>query len=58
MANRPTISKHNMVANLDKTGANIDFHSIIDFLTGSTINYSLLVDPDVIGPWIQEFLPK
>ena len=51
MAVRPTISKHNMIANLDKTNENVDFHAIIDFLTGSTINYALLVDPDVIGPW-------
>ena len=55
MAIRPTISKHNMIANLDKTNENVDFHAIIDFLTGSTINYSLLVDPDVIGPWVQQF---
>ena len=55
MAIRPTISKHNMIANLDKTNENVDFHAIIDFLTGSTISYSLLVDPDVIGPWVQQF---
>ncbi|GJU70078.1 putative ribonuclease H-like domain-containing protein [Tanacetum coccineum] len=28
---------------------------IIDFLTGCSINYSLLVDPDLIGPWLQQF---
>ena len=44
-----------MVANLDKTDLNVDFHDIIDFLAGSTINYAILVNPDVIGPWIQEF---
>ena len=44
-----------MIANLGKTQKNIDFHGIIDFLTGSSINYSLLVNSEVIGPWIQEF---
>lgn len=55
MANRPTITKHNMIANLEKTQKNVDFHGIIDFLTGSSISYSLLVNPKIIGPWIQEF---
>lgn len=44
-----------MIANLEKTQKNVDFHGIIDFLTGSSINYSLLVNPEIIGPWIQEF---
>ena len=44
-----------MIANLEKTQKNVDFHGIIDFLTGSSINYSLLVNPKIIGPWIQEF---
>ena len=44
-----------MIANLDKTPKNVDFHAIIDFLTGSSINYAILVNPDIIGPWIQEF---
>ena len=52
MANRPTVNKHNMIANLDKTQLNVDFHGIIDFLTGSSISYALLVNPDIIGPWI------
>ena len=44
-----------MIANLLKTPANAQFHQIIDFLTGSSINYSLLVNPDMIDRWIQEF---
>lgn len=55
MANKPTINKHNMIANLEKTQSNIDFHGIIDFLMGTTIHYSLLVNPEIYGPWIQEF---
>ncbi|GJT03360.1 hypothetical protein Tco_0824529 [Tanacetum coccineum] len=34
---------------------NADFYQIIDYLTGCSINYSLLVDPDLIGPWLQQF---
>ncbi|PWA84621.1 ribonuclease H-like domain, Reverse transcriptase, RNA-dependent DNA polymerase [Artemisia annua] len=48
-------NKHNMIANLDKTELNLDFHAVIDFLTESSINYSLLVNPYIIGSWIQEF---
>jgi hypothetical protein len=44
-----------MIANLEKTQSNIDFHGIIDFLMGITIHYSLLVNPEIYGPWIQEF---
>ena len=44
-----------MVANLTKTPSNVDFHAIIDFLTGSSINYAILVNPEVIEPWIQQF---
>ncbi|GKA31439.1 reverse transcriptase domain-containing protein [Tanacetum coccineum] len=32
-----------------------DFHQIIDYLAGCSINYSLLVDPDLIGVWLQQF---
>ncbi|GJZ57636.1 putative ribonuclease H-like domain-containing protein [Tanacetum coccineum] len=32
-----------------------DFHQIIDYLAGCSINYSLLVDPDLIGLWLQQF---
>ncbi|GKC27949.1 ribonuclease H-like domain-containing protein [Tanacetum coccineum] len=37
------------------TENNADFHQIIDYLAGCSINYSLLVDPDLIGPWLQQF---
>ncbi|GJX91333.1 hypothetical protein Tco_0344659 [Tanacetum coccineum] len=48
-------NKHNMIACVEKTAQNADFYQIIDFLTGCSINYSLLVDPDLIGPWLQQF---
>ncbi|GJT75682.1 hypothetical protein Tco_1042407 [Tanacetum coccineum] len=55
MANIRTCNKHNMIACVAKTAQNADFYQIIDFLTGCSINYSLLVDPDLIGPWLQQF---
>ncbi|GKB81630.1 putative ribonuclease H-like domain-containing protein, partial [Tanacetum coccineum] len=41
--------------NVVKTVHNADFYQIIDYLTGCSIHYSLLVDPDLIGPWLQQF---
>ncbi|GJS04818.1 hypothetical protein Tco_0321326 [Tanacetum coccineum] len=35
--------------------SNADFHDVIDFLTGCYVNYALLVSPDVIQQWIQQF---
>ncbi|GJS85822.1 hypothetical protein Tco_0752363 [Tanacetum coccineum] len=37
--------KHNMVAYLEKTDGNAEFHEIIDFLTRSSIHYALIVTP-------------
>ncbi|GJR08461.1 ribonuclease H-like domain-containing protein, partial [Tanacetum coccineum] len=50
-----TCNKHNMIACVAKTAQNADFYQIIDFLTGCSINYSLLVDPDLIGSWQGSF---
>ncbi|GKF25011.1 hypothetical protein Tco_0080905 [Tanacetum coccineum] len=44
-----------MIAGGEKTAQIAVFYQIIDFLTGCSINYSLLVDPDLIGPWLQQF---
>ncbi|GJS84377.1 putative ribonuclease H-like domain-containing protein [Tanacetum coccineum] len=44
-----------LCSDVEKTAQNADFYQIIDFLTGCSINYSLLVDPDLIGPWLQQF---
>ncbi|GJS88607.1 hypothetical protein Tco_0771243 [Tanacetum coccineum] len=44
-----------MIACVEKTAQNADFYQIIDYLTGCSINYSLLVDPDLIGLWLQQF---
>ncbi|GJZ67573.1 hypothetical protein Tco_0630813 [Tanacetum coccineum] len=55
MANIRTCNKHNMIACVEETAHNADFYQIIDYLTGCSINYSLLVDPNLIGPWLQQF---
>ncbi|GJY07286.1 hypothetical protein Tco_0374340 [Tanacetum coccineum] len=55
MANIRTCNKHNMIACVEKTEHNADFHQIVDYLTGCSINYSLLVNPDLIGLWLQQF---
>ena len=44
-----------MVACVEKTERNADFHQIIDFITGCSFNYSLLVSLDLILTWIQQF---
>ncbi|GKF17798.1 hypothetical protein Tco_0062716, partial [Tanacetum coccineum] len=41
--------------NVVKTAHNADFYQIIDYLTGCLINYSLLVNPDLISLWLQQF---
>ncbi|GJU41031.1 hypothetical protein Tco_1193988 [Tanacetum coccineum] len=46
-------NKHNMIACVEKTEHNANFHEVIDFLTGCSVNYALVVSPDVIQQWIQ-----
>ncbi|GJS58419.1 hypothetical protein Tco_0653203 [Tanacetum coccineum] len=55
MAITNSCNKHNMIACVEKTERNADFHEVIDFLTGCSMNYALLVSPDVIRQWIQQF---
>ncbi|GKE00884.1 hypothetical protein Tco_1388867 [Tanacetum coccineum] len=55
MAIMNSCNKHNMIACVEKTERNADFHEVIDFLTGCYVNYALLVSPDVIQQWIQQF---
>ncbi|GJU63602.1 hypothetical protein Tco_1245437 [Tanacetum coccineum] len=55
MAITNSCNKHNMIACVEKTEREADFHDIIDFLTGCYVNYALLVSPDVIQQWIQQF---
>ncbi|GJW95150.1 hypothetical protein Tco_0174822 [Tanacetum coccineum] len=47
--------KHNMVAYLEKTDGNAEFHELIDFLTRSSIHYALTISPVVSTTFIEQF---
>ena len=55
MANLEFVKQHNMVANLEKTGENADFHQILDFLASCSINYALTVSPTIYASYIEQF---
>ncbi|GKB45059.1 hypothetical protein Tco_0890001 [Tanacetum coccineum] len=55
MAALVSCPKHNMVACLEKTEWNAQFHEIVDFLTRSSIYYSLTVSPTVSTSLIEQF---
>ncbi|GJS91858.1 hypothetical protein Tco_0774494 [Tanacetum coccineum] len=55
MAALVSCPKHNMVACLEKTEQNAQFHEIVDFLTRSSIYYSLTVSPTVSTSLIEQF---
>nr|GEU67683.1 hypothetical protein [Tanacetum cinerariifolium] len=46
---------HNMVAILEKTEHNINFHQIVDFLKASHIRYALTISPTVYVSHIRQF---
>ncbi|GJT37862.1 retrovirus-related pol polyprotein from transposon TNT 1-94 [Tanacetum coccineum] len=47
--------KHNMVAYLEKTDGNTEFHQIMDFLTRNSIYYALTVCPIVSTSFVEQF---
>ncbi|GKB66474.1 hypothetical protein Tco_0927886 [Tanacetum coccineum] len=49
------VKQHNMVAYLEKTEENADFHQILDFLTSSLINFALTVSPTIYASYIEQF---
>ncbi|GJY13912.1 hypothetical protein Tco_0383221, partial [Tanacetum coccineum] len=55
MAALVSCPKHNMVTCLEKTEWNAQFHEIVDFLTRSSIYYSLTVSPTVSTSLIEQF---
>ncbi|GJS07091.1 hypothetical protein Tco_0363887 [Tanacetum coccineum] len=55
MASLEFCSKHNMVAYLEKTDGNTEFHQIMDFLTRSSIYYALTVSPIVSTSFVEQF---
>nr|GEU53617.1 retrovirus-related Pol polyprotein from transposon TNT 1-94 [Tanacetum cinerariifolium] len=44
-----------MVACLERTDGNTEFHQIVDFLTFSTIYYALTVSPTIYASYIEQF---
>nr|GFA95056.1 hypothetical protein [Tanacetum cinerariifolium] len=44
-----------MVACLERTEANADFHQILDFLSTCSINYALTVSPTIYASYIKQF---
>ncbi|GKA61914.1 hypothetical protein Tco_0761433 [Tanacetum coccineum] len=49
------LNYHNMVAYLEKTEGNAEFHEIIDFLTRSSIHHALTVSPVVSTTFVEQF---
>ncbi|GJS44734.1 reverse transcriptase domain-containing protein [Tanacetum coccineum] len=54
MAVLESYPKHNMVAYLEKTDGNAEFHDIIDFLTCSSIHHALTVSPVVSTTFVEQ----
>nr|GFA05011.1 hypothetical protein [Tanacetum cinerariifolium] len=55
MVNLAFCDYHNMVAILEKTEHNTDFHHIVDFLEASYIRYALTISPTLYVSHIQQF---
>ncbi|GKD45244.1 hypothetical protein Tco_1269889, partial [Tanacetum coccineum] len=55
MAVLESCPKHNMVAYLEKTNGNAEFHEIIDFLTRNSIHYALTVSPVISTTFVEQF---
>ncbi|GJY18874.1 hypothetical protein Tco_0390365 [Tanacetum coccineum] len=55
MAVLESYPKHNMVAYLEKTDGNAEFHEIIDFLVRSSIHNALTVSPVVSTTFVEQF---
>ncbi|GKG45668.1 hypothetical protein Tco_0498114, partial [Tanacetum coccineum] len=55
MAVLESCPKHNMVAYLEKTEGNVEFHKIIDFLKRSSIHHALTVSSVVSTTFVEQF---
>ncbi|GKB90041.1 hypothetical protein Tco_0962313 [Tanacetum coccineum] len=55
MAVLESCPKHNMVAYLEKTEGNAEFHEVIDFLARSSIHHAFTVSPVVSTIFIEQF---
>ncbi|GJW20450.1 hypothetical protein Tco_0031072 [Tanacetum coccineum] len=55
MAVLESCPKHNMVAYLEKSEGNAEFHEVIDFLARSSIYHALTVSPVVSTTFVEQF---
>ncbi|GJT01729.1 putative ribonuclease H-like domain-containing protein [Tanacetum coccineum] len=55
MAALESCPKHNMIAYLEKTKGNVEFHEIIDFLRRSHIYHALTISPVVSTTFVEQF---
>ncbi|GJR27405.1 putative ribonuclease H-like domain-containing protein [Tanacetum coccineum] len=55
MAVLDSCPKHNMVAYLEKSEGNEEFHDIIDFLKRSSIHFALTVSPTISTTFVEQF---
>ncbi|GJX39139.1 hypothetical protein Tco_0252442 [Tanacetum coccineum] len=49
------VDQHNMVAYLEKSEENVEFHQIVNFLFTCSINYALTVSPTIYASYIEQF---
>nr|GEX00810.1 hypothetical protein [Tanacetum cinerariifolium] len=54
-ARQKFVAQHNMVACLEKTKGNSEFHEIVDFLTSITIHHALTISPTIYTSNIELF---
>ncbi|GJT26202.1 retrovirus-related pol polyprotein from transposon TNT 1-94 [Tanacetum coccineum] len=55
MAALESCPKHNMIAYLEKTEGNVEFHEVINFLQRSYISHALTVSPVVSTTFVEQF---
>ncbi|GKC47904.1 hypothetical protein Tco_1065626, partial [Tanacetum coccineum] len=55
MADLAFVNQHNMVAYLERSDENTEFHQIVDFLSTCLINYALTVSPTIYASYIENF---
>ncbi|GKE08249.1 hypothetical protein Tco_1411800 [Tanacetum coccineum] len=55
MADLTFVDQHNMVAYLEKTEENTEFHQIVDFLSSCSITYAFTVSPTIYASYIEQF---
>nr|GEX07471.1 hypothetical protein [Tanacetum cinerariifolium] len=55
MADLTSVDQHNIVACLERTDGNTEFHQIVDFLTTSLIHYALTISLTIYASYIEQF---